>query len=60
MLGAWLPSYLLEVKGAEEARSRFNLAALWGGSVCLLLLLSLSPLIQLPSSFTDFSLVLVL
>ncbi|KAL7413871.1 major facilitator superfamily domain-containing protein [Mrakia frigida] len=31
MLGAWLPSYLLEVKGAEEARSRFNLAALWGG-----------------------------
>lgn len=31
MLGAWLPAYLLDIKGAEEARSRYELAALWGG-----------------------------
>jgi hypothetical protein len=30
-LGSWLPSYLLTVKGAESAKSRYGLAGLWGG-----------------------------
>lgn len=41
ILSAWLPSYLLNVKGAEEARSRFELAGFW---VRLVLSASVSPL----------------